>query len=188
MAQFKHGDFSTCDVPCPGQPKTVNTPEIIVQVHELILEGRQIYAKSIAEHLTWAGCFQHSWRFGHAEAFCEAGPKMLEGYQKIQRCLTSFWNFLGSIPMISCRGRFVTIEETWFYHYDLEAKPQSMECRHSGTPRPKIIHVRNPLQNSHLDFFGSKHHFPHWLPSKGPNYQRAVLLISAGAIERHFDG
>ena len=51
MAQFKHGDFSTCDVPCPGQPKTVTTPEIIDQIHELILEDRRISAKSIAEQL-----------------------------------------------------------------------------------------------------------------------------------------
>jgi len=29
VAQFKHGDFSTCDVPRPGQPKTVTTLEII---------------------------------------------------------------------------------------------------------------------------------------------------------------
>jgi len=27
VAQFKHGDFSTCDVPHPGPPKTVTTPE-----------------------------------------------------------------------------------------------------------------------------------------------------------------
>ena len=27
MAQFKRGDFSTCDVPHPGPPKTVTTPE-----------------------------------------------------------------------------------------------------------------------------------------------------------------
>jgi hypothetical protein len=26
------------------------------------------------------------------------------------------------------------------------------------------------------------------LSSKGPNYQRGVLLISAGAIEGHFEG
>jgi len=38
VAQFKHGDFSTCDVPHPGRPKTVTTPEIIDQIHELILE------------------------------------------------------------------------------------------------------------------------------------------------------
>ena len=29
VAQFKHGDFSTCDSPRPGQPKTVTTLEII---------------------------------------------------------------------------------------------------------------------------------------------------------------
>jgi transposase len=34
VAQFKDGDFSTCDVPCPGRPKTVTTPEIIDQIHE----------------------------------------------------------------------------------------------------------------------------------------------------------
>jgi len=25
VAQFKRGDFSTCDAPCPGRPKTVTT-------------------------------------------------------------------------------------------------------------------------------------------------------------------
>jgi len=51
VAQFKHGDFSTCDAPFPGRPKTVTTPEIIDQIHKLILEDRWISAKSIAEQL-----------------------------------------------------------------------------------------------------------------------------------------
>jgi hypothetical protein len=38
VAQFTHGDFPTCDVPCPGRTKTVTTPEIIDQIHKLILE------------------------------------------------------------------------------------------------------------------------------------------------------
>ena len=29
VAQFKRGDFSTCDAPRPGRPKTVTTAEII---------------------------------------------------------------------------------------------------------------------------------------------------------------
>jgi len=29
VAQSIRGDFSTCDAPCPGRPKTVTTPEII---------------------------------------------------------------------------------------------------------------------------------------------------------------
>jgi len=38
VAQFKHGDFSICDVPRPGRPKTLNTPEFLDQIQELILE------------------------------------------------------------------------------------------------------------------------------------------------------
>jgi len=51
VAQFKHGDFFTCDAPRPGRPKTMTIPEIIDQIHEPILEGRRISAKSIAEQL-----------------------------------------------------------------------------------------------------------------------------------------
>jgi len=51
VAQFKRGDFSTCDAPRPGRPKTVIIPEIINQIHELTLEDRRISAKSIAEQL-----------------------------------------------------------------------------------------------------------------------------------------
>ena len=38
VAQFKHGDFSICDVPRPGRPKTLNPPEFLEQIQELILE------------------------------------------------------------------------------------------------------------------------------------------------------
>jgi len=51
VAQFKRGDFSTCVAPRPGRPKTVNTPEIIDHIHQLILEDRRISAKSIAGQL-----------------------------------------------------------------------------------------------------------------------------------------
>ena len=64
-----------------------------------------------------------------------------------------------------------------------------MEWRHSGSPRPqKIPSVKIRWKSSRLDFLGSRRHPPHWLSSKGPNYQRGVLLISAGAIEEHFEG
>ena len=51
VAQFKRGDFSTCDASRPGRPKTVTTPEIIDTIHGLISEDRRISAKSIAEQL-----------------------------------------------------------------------------------------------------------------------------------------
>jgi len=33
VARIKRGDFSTCNAPRPGRPKTVTTPEIIYQIH-----------------------------------------------------------------------------------------------------------------------------------------------------------
>jgi transposase len=51
VAQFKCSNFSTCDVPCPGRPKTLTTPDIINQIHKLILEDQRISAKSIAEQM-----------------------------------------------------------------------------------------------------------------------------------------
>jgi len=51
VAQFKPGDISTCDALRPGRPKTVTTPEIFNQIHELILEDRRTAAKSTAEQL-----------------------------------------------------------------------------------------------------------------------------------------
>jgi len=51
VALFKRGDFSTCVAPRPGRPKTVTTPETADQIHKLILEGRRMSAKSIAQQL-----------------------------------------------------------------------------------------------------------------------------------------
>jgi len=45
VAQFKRGDFSTCHAPRSGRPKTVTTPVIVDQIHELNLEDRRISAK-----------------------------------------------------------------------------------------------------------------------------------------------
>ena len=63
-----------------------------------------------------------------------------------------------------------------------------MEWRNSGSTHPKYSECKNPLENSRLDFLGSRRHPPNWLSSKWPYYQRGVLLISAGSIEGHFEG
>ena len=35
VVQLKRGGFSTCDAPRPGRPKTVTTPDLFDQIHEL---------------------------------------------------------------------------------------------------------------------------------------------------------
>jgi len=117
-------------------------------------------------------------------------PKCLNADQNRQGCLSfeQLLEFFRSDPN-DFLSWLVTMDETWLYHYDPETKQQSMEWRHSGSPRPqKIPSAKIRWKSSLLDILGSRRHLPHWLSSKGPNYQRGVLLISAGAIEGHFEG
>jgi len=89
VAQFKRGDFSTCDAPCPGRPKTVTTSEIIDHIHELILEDRRNSAKSIAEQLgishKWFGSIIHE-NLDMRKLSAKWVPKCLNADQKRQRC------------------------------------------------------------------------------------------------------
>jgi len=55
-------------------------------------------------------------------------------------------------------------------------------------PALKFPSAKIHWKSSRLDFLESRLRPPHLLPSKGPNYQRRVLLISAGAIEGYFEG
>ena len=62
-----------------------------------------------------------------------------------------------------------------------------MDWRHSGLPRPpqKVPIAKIRFKSSHS---GSRRHPPHGLSWQWPNYQRGVLLISAGAIEGYYEG
>ena len=92
VALFKRGDFSTCDVPRPGRPKTVTTPEIIDQIHELILEDRRISAKSIAQQLGIShervGSIIHE-DLDMRKLSAKWVPKCLNADQNRQRCQSS---------------------------------------------------------------------------------------------------
>jgi len=89
VAQFKRGDFSTCDAPRPGRPKTVTTPKIIDRTHELILEDRRILAESIAEQLGISrervGSIIHE-DVDMRKLSAKWVPKWLNANQKHQRC------------------------------------------------------------------------------------------------------
>jgi len=49
--------------------------------------------------------------------------------------------------------RLVTVDEPWLYHYYPEAKQQSMEWRHIGSPRSKYSECRNSLEKFSARFF-----------------------------------
>ena len=83
------------------------TPEIIDQIHELILENRRISAKSIGEQLGISrepvGFIIHE-DFDMRKLSAKWVPKCLNAAKKHQRCQSSeqIWIFFGAIQMTSC--------------------------------------------------------------------------------------
>jgi len=128
VVQFKRGNFSTCDAPRPGRPKTVTTPEVIDKIHELILEDCRISAKSLAEQLgishELVGSIIHQDR-EMRKLSAEWVPKCLNADQKRQRCQSSEQNldFFWHDPN-DFLSQFMTMDETWLYQYDPETKQQ----------------------------------------------------------------
>ena len=146
VAQFERGDFSTCVAPRPGRPKTVIAPQIIDQIHELILEDRRISSKSIAEQLCISrervGSIIHE-HLDMRKLSVKWAPKCLNADQKRQQCQSSeqHLEFFRNDPN-DFLSRLLTMNETWLYLHDPETKQQSMEWRHSCSPRPKNFRVK----------------------------------------------
>jgi len=125
-------------------PETVTTPEIIDEIHELILEDRWILAKSIAEQLgiscEQAGSIIHE-DLDMQKLSTKWVPKCLNADQKRQRCQSEqFLEFFRCDPN-DFLSRLVTMDETCLYHYDLETKQQSVEWQHSS-PCPTKLQVQ----------------------------------------------
>ena len=146
VALFKRGCFSTYNAPRPGRPKTGTTPELIDQIHEIILEDRRISATSIPDQLGISrervGSIIHE-DLVMRKLSAKWVPKCLSADKKLQRCQSSEQplEFFRSDPN-DFLSQLVTMDETWLYHYDPEAKQQSMEWRHTGSPRPKKFLVQ----------------------------------------------
>ena len=121
----------------------MTTPEFIYQIHELILEDSRISAKSIVEQL---GISRE--QVGHTihedlemrKLSAKWVPKCLNADQKRQRYQSSeqIFEFFLRDPN-DVLSRLVTMNETWLYYNDPETNKQSIEWRHIGSPRPKIL-------------------------------------------------
>jgi len=119
-------------------------------------EIHAILTETLREHApSWVSCVHHSWRFGHAEALREVGPEMPERGSKTSTVSVVLATFFRRDPNYFL-SRSVTMDETWLYHYDPETKQQSLEWRHSGSPRPKNSECKNPLEKFSPQFFGIK--------------------------------
>jgi len=109
----------------------LKAPEIIDQIHELILEDRRISVTSIAEQpgisCERVGSIIHE-DFDIRKLSAKWVPKCLNADRKRQWCQSfqQIWNFFRRDP-IDFLSRLVIMDETWLYHYDPETKQQLME-------------------------------------------------------------
>jgi len=120
-------------------------------------------------------------------------PKCLNADQKRQRCQSSEQLLEFFRP---ARSKWFPVGRDWWPWtkpgYIIMNWIQSNNEWSGGiaahpSPPQKIPSAKICWKSSRLDFWGgSRRHPPHWLSSKVPNYQRGVLLISAGATEGHF--
>ena len=157
------------------------------------LGNRRISAESIAEQLGISrervGSIIHE-DLDMQKLSAKWVPKCLNVDQKRQRCQSSeqLSEFFGTIQMISCRDWWPWTKPG----YVTMTRRQSSNQRSGGIavhPAPKEFRVQKSAGKILASiFFGSRRYYPHWLSSKGPNYQRGILLISAGAIEGHVEG
>ena len=136
------------------------------------------------------GWVHHSWRFGHVEAFREVGPKMPERGSKNANGaspLSNFWNFFSAIQMVFCHDWWPWTKPGYITMTQRQSNNQRISgiAAHSA---PNLSSAKISWKISRLDFLRSRRYPPHWLSSKGLNYQRGELLISAGAIEGYFEG
>jgi len=122
-----------------------NTPEIIDQLHELILKDRRISGKWIAEQKAYhvSGLdpsFMKIWT-------CESSPR--SGFRNDWTRIKNFkfvwakFGFFRRDPNNFLQQR-VTKDETWLNHYHQDKKKHSMEWRRSGSPRSIKFRLQKP--------------------------------------------
>jgi len=179
-------------VPRPDRPKTVTIPEIIDQIHELIWEDRRISAKSRPEQLDIS-----------SERVESTVPEVLDMRKFSAKCVPNCLNADKNVNGASCLSKFwnFSVRSKWFlvamgdnvqnlfislWPGD-KATSSGVAARLLKPPPQKKFRVQKSQgKGLALIFFlggeGSRRLPTHWIPSKGPNYQRGVLLISAGAI------
>jgi len=163
VAQFKRGDFSTCDASRPGRHKTVTTPEIIDQIHELILEDRRTSAKSIAEQLGISckriGSIIHE-DLDMRKLSVKWVPKCLKADQKRQRCQLSeqLMEFFRRVPN-DFLSRLVTITKPGYITMTRRQSNYQWSGGIGAHPAPKNSGCKNPLEKFSPRFCGIKKAF-----------------------------
>jgi len=140
-AEFQRGHTSLDDDPREGCPKSATTPEIIEQVHNMVLDDWRMKVREIAETIGISK--EHVGYILHEELdikkLCARWVlRLLTADQKRTRmkiseqCLEHF-----NKNKTDFVHRCITMDETSIHHYTPESKQQSKQWTEAGCSAPK---------------------------------------------------
>jgi len=140
-AEFKRGRTSFEDDPREGRAKSATTPEIIEQVHDMVLDDRWVKVRKIAETIGISkervGYILHE-ELDMRKLCARWVLRLLTADKKrthmkiSEQCLEHF-----NKNRTDFVHRFITMDETWIHHYTPESKQQSKQRREAGCSAPK---------------------------------------------------
>lgn len=139
--EFKRGRTSLEDDPRSGRPKSVTTEEMIDTIHDMVMNDRKLTLSEISETMNistervlhilkdvlglrklCARWVPHFLNCDQKRLRVNLSKEHLELFQKNKK------DFL---------RRFVTMDETWVYHYDPKLRQQTSEWTEPGCSAPK---------------------------------------------------
>jgi transposase len=116
-AVFKCGRTSLEDDPREGRPKSGTIPEIVEQVHDIVLDDRRMKMRKIAETIGIVGYILHE-EFDMKKLCARWVPRLLTADQKHTRtkiseqCLERF-----NKNKTDFVRQIIAMDETWIHHY-----------------------------------------------------------------------
>lgn len=146
VAEFKRGRTHLEDDERSGRPKSASTPENITQIQDIIYEDRRVAVDDIVDTLGIShGSVYHILTdvLGMRKICANWVPHSLTMEQKRDRVRLSQQHLRRfKMDKKDFVRRFITMDETWVYHYDPESKQESKEWCEPGTSAPKRVKVQ----------------------------------------------
>ena len=158
VAEFKRGRQSLEDDSHPGRPVTVATQEMVNKVHDIVMTDRRVTERYIASTVGISQERVHSILIEDLEMRKLSArwvPRLLTVDQKHTRRTLSRTNLnLFEEDPANFLKRFVTMDETWVHHFTPEAKQQSKQWKHPGSPPQRRQRRFNQLERVWPRFSG----------------------------------
>ena len=139
--EFKRWRESLEDGPRSGRPSTATTQENIDCIHQMVINDRRLTISHLANVISISRerveNILHN-KLGMSKVLARWVPWLLTPDQKLTRLIMSEAN-LARFEADPDRfvEHFLTQNECWVHHFELETKRQSMQWKHSTSPPKK---------------------------------------------------